>query len=112
MVIRSLSCSGGSDSLSKGAVAVLLSLIRRRLLRTLCWQIVFLQVGEALDRNVGGRIICEYYRVDPFEHRQVDLAQERLGKLGLQIERLGTTSTSCPPHAFAEVRLWNGKGLY
>jgi pimeloyl-ACP methyl ester carboxylesterase len=25
---------------------------------------------------------------DPFEHRQVDLAQERLGKLGLQIERL------------------------
>jgi hypothetical protein len=24
---------------------------------------------------------------DPFEHRQVDLAQERLGKLGLQIER-------------------------
>ena len=30
---------------------------------------------------------------DPFEHRQVDLAQERLGKLGLQIERLpGGTS--------------------
>ena len=25
---------------------------------------------------------------DPFEHRQVDLAQERLGKFGLQIERL------------------------
>jgi len=25
---------------------------------------------------------------DPFEHRQVDLAKERLGKLGLQIERL------------------------
>src|SRR5262249_18961521 len=25
---------------------------------------------------------------DPFEHRQVDLAQERFGKLGLQIERL------------------------
>jgi pimeloyl-ACP methyl ester carboxylesterase len=25
---------------------------------------------------------------DPFEHRQVDLAQERLGKLGLTIERL------------------------
>jgi hypothetical protein len=25
---------------------------------------------------------------DPFEHRQVDLAQERLGNLGLQIERL------------------------
>src|SRR5215470_7699453 len=25
---------------------------------------------------------------DPFEHRQVDLAQERLGKLGLQIEHL------------------------
>ena len=30
---------------------------------------------------------------DPFEHRQVDLAQERLGKLGPQIERLpGGTS--------------------
>ena len=25
---------------------------------------------------------------DPFEHRQVDLAQERLGKFGLQMERL------------------------
>ena len=25
---------------------------------------------------------------DPFEHRQVDLAEERLGKLGLEIERL------------------------
>jgi pimeloyl-ACP methyl ester carboxylesterase len=25
---------------------------------------------------------------DPFEHRQIDLAQERLGNLGLQIERL------------------------
>src|SRR4029077_12999390 len=25
---------------------------------------------------------------DPFEHRQIDLAEERLGKLGLQIERL------------------------
>ena len=25
---------------------------------------------------------------DPFEHRQIDLAEERLGKLGLKIERL------------------------
>lgn len=25
---------------------------------------------------------------DPFEHRQVDLAQERLSALGLQVERL------------------------
>jgi pimeloyl-ACP methyl ester carboxylesterase len=40
---------------------------------------------------------------DPFEHRQVDLAQERLGKLGLQIERLlgGHLTTSEQPEALA-----------
>ncbi|HLJ58236.1 MAG TPA: alpha/beta hydrolase [bacterium] len=40
---------------------------------------------------------------DPFEHRQVDLAQERLGKLGLQIERVpgGHLSTHEQPEALA-----------
>ena len=40
---------------------------------------------------------------DPFEHRQVDLAEERLGKLGLQIERLpgGHLTTSEDPQALA-----------
>jgi pimeloyl-ACP methyl ester carboxylesterase len=40
---------------------------------------------------------------DPFEHRQVDLAQERLGKLGLQIERLpgGHLTTNERPEALA-----------
>ena len=40
---------------------------------------------------------------DPFEHRQVDLAQERLGQLGLQIERLpgGHLTTHEQPEALA-----------
>jgi pimeloyl-ACP methyl ester carboxylesterase len=40
---------------------------------------------------------------DPFEHRQVDVAQERLGKLGLQIERLpgGHLTTNEQPEALA-----------
>jgi pimeloyl-ACP methyl ester carboxylesterase len=40
---------------------------------------------------------------DPFEHRQVDFAQERLGKLGLQIERLpgGHLTTNEQPAALA-----------
>jgi pimeloyl-ACP methyl ester carboxylesterase len=40
---------------------------------------------------------------DPFEHRQVDLAQERLGKLGLRIERLpgGHLTTIEQPEALA-----------
>ena len=40
---------------------------------------------------------------DPFEHRQVGLAQERLGKLGLQIERLpgGHLTTNERPEALA-----------
>src|SRR5262245_51845583 len=40
---------------------------------------------------------------DPFEHRQVDLAQERLGKFGLKIERLpgGHLTTHEQPEALA-----------
>ena len=40
---------------------------------------------------------------DPFEHRQVDLAHERLGQLGLQIERLpgGHLTTNEQPEALA-----------
>ena len=40
---------------------------------------------------------------DPFEHRQVDLAQEQLGKLGLQIARLpgGHLTTHEQPEALA-----------
>jgi pimeloyl-ACP methyl ester carboxylesterase len=40
---------------------------------------------------------------DPFEHRQVDLAEERLGKLGLQIVRLpgGHLTTNEQPEALA-----------
>ena len=42
---------------------------------------------------------------DPFEHRQVDLAQERLGKLGLEIERLpgGHLTTNEQPEALASL---------
>jgi pimeloyl-ACP methyl ester carboxylesterase len=40
---------------------------------------------------------------DPFEHRQVDLAQERLGNFGLKIERLpgGHLTTNEQPEALA-----------
>jgi pimeloyl-ACP methyl ester carboxylesterase len=40
---------------------------------------------------------------DPFEHRQIDLARERLGKLGLRFERLpgGHLTTSEQPDALA-----------
>jgi pimeloyl-ACP methyl ester carboxylesterase len=40
---------------------------------------------------------------DPFEHRQIDLARERLGKLGIRIERLpgGHLTTSEHPEALA-----------
>jgi pimeloyl-ACP methyl ester carboxylesterase len=40
---------------------------------------------------------------DPFEHRQIDLAEERLGRLGLQIERLpgGHLITNEQPEALA-----------
>ena len=42
---------------------------------------------------------------DPFEHRQVDLAEERLGKLDLKIERLpgGHLTTNEQPEALARL---------
>ena len=42
---------------------------------------------------------------DPFEHRQIDLVEERLGKLGLQIERLpgGHLTTNEQPGALASL---------
>jgi pimeloyl-ACP methyl ester carboxylesterase len=42
---------------------------------------------------------------DPFEHRQVDLAQERLSKLGLEIARLpgGHLTTNEQPEAMASL---------
>jgi pimeloyl-ACP methyl ester carboxylesterase len=42
---------------------------------------------------------------DPFEHRQVGLAQERLGKLGLQLERLpgGHLTTNEQPEKLARL---------
>jgi pimeloyl-ACP methyl ester carboxylesterase len=50
---------------------------------------------------------------DPFEHRQVDLAQERLGKLGLQIERLpgGHLTTHEQPEALATLIAKFERGL-
>jgi pimeloyl-ACP methyl ester carboxylesterase len=51
---------------------------------------------------------------DPFEHRQVDLAQQRLGKLGLRIERLpgGHLTTSEQPEALAALIAEFERGLY
>ena len=42
---------------------------------------------------------------DPFEHRQIDLAKERLGRLGLQLERLpcGHLTTNEQPGALASL---------
>ena len=56
---------------------------------------------------VGGR------DEDPFEHRQVDIAQERLGKLGLQIERLpgGHLTTNEQPKALAALITEFERGL-
>jgi pimeloyl-ACP methyl ester carboxylesterase len=50
---------------------------------------------------------------DPFEHRQVDLAQERLGQLGLQIERLpgGHLTTNEQPQALAALIAKFERGL-
>jgi len=50
---------------------------------------------------------------DPFEHRQVDLAQERLGKLGLAIERLpgGHLTTNEQPEALAALIAKFERGL-
>src|SRR5215469_15467955 len=50
---------------------------------------------------------------DPFEHRQVDFAQERLGRLGLQIERLpgGHLATNEQPEALARLIAKFERGL-
>jgi pimeloyl-ACP methyl ester carboxylesterase len=50
---------------------------------------------------------------DPFEHRQVDLAQERLGKLGLWVERLpgGHLTTNEQPKALAALIASFERGL-
>jgi pimeloyl-ACP methyl ester carboxylesterase len=50
---------------------------------------------------------------DPFEHRQIDLAEERLGKLGLQIERLpgGHLTTNEHPEALAALIAKFERGL-
>jgi len=50
---------------------------------------------------------------DPFEHRQVDLAQQRLGKLGLQIARLpgGHLTTNEQPEALAALLAKFERGL-
>ena len=49
----------------------------------------------------------------PFEHRQIDLAEERLGKLGLQIERLpgGHLTTNEQPEALAALIAKFERGL-
>jgi pimeloyl-ACP methyl ester carboxylesterase len=51
---------------------------------------------------------------DPFEHRQLDLAQERLAKLGLQIERLpgGHLTTHEQPEALARLIAKFERGLW
>ena len=50
---------------------------------------------------------------DPFEHRQVDLAEQRLGKLGLRIERLpgGHLTTNEQPEALAALITEFERGL-
>jgi pimeloyl-ACP methyl ester carboxylesterase len=50
---------------------------------------------------------------DPFEHRQIDLAQRRLGKLGLQIERLpgGHLTTHEQPQVLAALIAQFERGL-
>jgi pimeloyl-ACP methyl ester carboxylesterase len=50
---------------------------------------------------------------DPFEHRQVDLAEERFGKLGPQIKRLpgGHLTTNEQPEALAALITEFERGL-
>jgi len=50
---------------------------------------------------------------DPFEHRQIDLAQQRLGNLGLQIERLpgGHLTTNEQPEALGALIAKFERGL-
>ena len=70
---------------------------------------------DALDIAITDRAV---YRgpsrnEDPFECRQIDLAEERLGKLGLQIERLpgGHLSTNEQPEALAALIAKFERGL-
>jgi pimeloyl-ACP methyl ester carboxylesterase len=50
---------------------------------------------------------------DPFEYRQIGLAQERLGKLGLKVERLpgGHLTTNEQPEALAALITKFKRGL-
>ena len=50
---------------------------------------------------------------DPFEHRQIDLAEQRLGKLGLQVARLpgGHLTTNEQPEALAALIAKFERGL-
>ena len=68
---------------------------------------LFKTYGDQFPFLVGGS------DEDPFEHRQVDLAQERLGELGLQIERLpgGHLTTHEQPEALAALIEKFEKGL-
>jgi len=68
---------------------------------------IFQAYGAQFPFLVGGS------EEDPFEHRQVDLAQERLGKLGLQIERLpgGHLTTHEQPEALARLIAEFERGL-
>jgi pimeloyl-ACP methyl ester carboxylesterase len=75
------------------------------------------------DRRDFGRIFkahCDQFPFlvggsdeDPFEHRQIDLAEERLGKLGLRIERLpgGHLTTNEQPEALATLIAKFERGL-
>jgi pimeloyl-ACP methyl ester carboxylesterase len=68
---------------------------------------LFMAYRDKLPFLVGGS------DEDPFEHRQVDLAQERLGELGLQIERLpgGHLTTNEQPGALAALIAKFERGL-
>ena len=68
---------------------------------------LFQAYGSRFPFLVGGS------EEDPFEHRQVDLAQERLGKLGPQIERLpgGHLTTNEQPGALAALIAKFERGL-
>jgi pimeloyl-ACP methyl ester carboxylesterase len=68
---------------------------------------LFMAYREQFPFLVGGS------EEDPFEHRQVDLAQQRLGKLGLQVERLpgGHLTTNEQPGALAALIAKFERGL-
>lgn len=68
---------------------------------------IFMAYRDQIPFLVGGS------DEDPFEHRQVELAQERLGKQGLQIERLpgGHLTTNEQPDALAALITKFERGL-